>query len=75
MWPDRDLQCYNTHNSLATKRYWLEVSKKVKHNLVHQGTSELKAEDLEVTENSVSMYSEVPNNHIGMAIYLPTIFI
>ena len=39
-WPGRGLQCCSTQDSLCSKRYWLEVSKMVKHDLVPQGASE-----------------------------------
>ena len=36
------LNCCNTCDSLGPNRYWLEVSKKIKHDLVPQGTLELQ---------------------------------
>ena len=41
-WPGRRLEHCNTHDSLAPLRYWLEVSKKVKHDLVPQGAPKLQ---------------------------------
>ena len=41
-WPNRPLKCCNTHDSLGPKKFWVEVSKKVKHNFVPQGASELQ---------------------------------
>ena len=41
-WPGRHLERCNTHDSLAPLRYWLEVSKKVKHGLVPKEASKLQ---------------------------------
>ena len=40
--PGRCLEHCNTHDSLAPWRCWLEISKKVKHNLVPQAASKLQ---------------------------------
>ena len=40
-WSDGHLKCCNTHESLDPERYLLEVSKKVKNDLVPQGASQL----------------------------------
>ena len=41
-WPGRRLKWCKTHDSLGPKIYWLEVSKKVKHDLVPQGAPKLQ---------------------------------